>query len=341
MDVSIIISYRESDDKRKRNLICVLNYLSWLMSGNSEIILVEQDKISKVNWLTGIKKNEYIKHIFVENPGTFNKGWGYNIGVKISKNNTIIFNDTDVIVKLDTYKYALNLLKKYDIVNPYKDIIFLDEKDTKNFINYNCNYNNLPFYNKKEAYVISGGIFLMKKESYLDIKGFDEDCYGYGHEDDIFDFKIRKLKIPYIQINDVSVHLYHDKLDQNYYNLISTNKKLLDIYLNMTIDELKNKIESISNIGEIGSNTLENIIKEKIKCDITDDLSKKIIDIVLQQITDEFIDNIINDSLDDLVLKMKDILIDKLKIKFKELKLDGNKKNNIFVKIKKLIFNNE
>ena len=48
------------------NLISILNYLSWLMDNDSEIILVEQDSESKINWLKDIKKTEKIKHIFVK-----------------------------------------------------------------------------------------------------------------------------------------------------------------------------------------------------------------------------------------------------------------------------------
>jgi len=64
MKNSYIISYKETNEYRKRNLIALLNYLSWLMNDDSEIILVEQDTDSKViNWLYQIKKKEKINHI--------------------------------------------------------------------------------------------------------------------------------------------------------------------------------------------------------------------------------------------------------------------------------------
>ena len=95
MNKSFIISYREDSEDRKYNLKILLNWLSNVQDGFSEIILVEQDSLPKVNWLEEIKGKEFIKYHFVKNDGVFNLGWGYNIGAKLSESNVLIL-DQDI-----------------------------------------------------------------------------------------------------------------------------------------------------------------------------------------------------------------------------------------------------
>ena len=343
---SVIISYRESDEKRRNNLISVLNYLSWLMSGDSEIILIEQDKKSKIDWLDSVTKNQYIKHIFVQNSGTFNKGWGYNIGAKSSKNNILLFNDADVLIKLNCYKYCIDIINKpqniFDVIKPYDSIVFLNEQSTDIFINTHYSFTKIELGENVQNGVISGGIFIIKRDSFLNLKGFDEDCFGYGHEDDIFDVKMRKMNLKIHIYRDIALHLYHDILNNDiYFKYMNNNKKLYDIYLNMDIDDLKEKIESTKEFGEIGANTFNRITSEQIKSDITDDVVKKIIKSVLEQIDDDFINDLIKSCTDEIKTTIFNILSEKLKEKFKELKLNEENKNSFFNKIKKMIFSDE
>ena len=75
MNETIIISYRQIDDFRKKNIDLVLKYLSICLP-KAEIVVVEQDSTIKFD-------NKYgVKHIFVEDGGEFNKSRCYNTGVK-------------------------------------------------------------------------------------------------------------------------------------------------------------------------------------------------------------------------------------------------------------------
>jgi hypothetical protein len=83
------------------------------------------------------------------------------------------------------------------------------------------------------------------------MKGFDEDCAGWGHEDDIFDVKIKKLgyKIQYNRDNHC-YHLFHPITDKSYYTHKEENRLLHLEYLKMTAVQLKEKILLTKTFGE-------------------------------------------------------------------------------------------
>jgi predicted glycosyltransferase involved in capsule biosynthesis len=243
---SIIISYRESDEDRKINLQRVLYFLSKLLDYETEIVLVEQDNTSKIKW---INQNDQINHIFIYNNKIFNKGLGYNVGVNNAKGDYLIFNDIDVLLKIDSYRSSLKLLNKTDVVNPYDILYKLDKNESEAFISNDYNFNIIETLGQKIIpNVISGGIFMMKKEKFLLLKGFDENCYGWGHEDEIFDVKIKKTELNIINVKDIAIHIHHkvNKLFYNkYYTRRDINKKLFEEYQKMSTEQLKEKIKNM------------------------------------------------------------------------------------------------
>jgi hypothetical protein len=247
---SIIISYKENDEYRKINLKKLLNYLSQALDDSTEIILVEQDENSKLNWLSEIEKHNEINHIFLKNMGIFNKGWGYNVGVKEARGNCLIFHDSDIFIKLDSYSTSLELLNKFDVINPYKSISSLNKKNSDLFIPNEYKYVFIKNDNIDEMPPISGGIFMIKKKNFLNLKGFDENCFGWGYEDSIFDTKIRKMELSIYLCDDTAVHLYHKNITEHsndiYYSFQIRNKDIYNKYLNMSKEELENKIKNIN-----------------------------------------------------------------------------------------------
>lgn len=244
---SIIISYRQSNEERKNNLQRLLFFLSEILNNETEIVLVEQDYYcSKIDWLD---QNKQINHIFVYNNKIFNKGLGYNIGVEHARGDYLIFNDIDVFLKIDSYLSSLKLLEHADVVDPYDTLYYLNKDETEAFISNNYNFNVIKSLGEKvTSLVISGGIFMIKKEKFLLLKGFDENCYGYGHEDDIFDVKIKKMKLNVINVKDVAIHIYHETksndLYHKYYTRKDINNKLFQEYQMMSIEQLKQKINN-------------------------------------------------------------------------------------------------
>ena len=167
---SIIISYKKDSENREKNLKRLLYWLSYAQDTLTEIILVEQGVESTVDWLDEIKGKEYIKYIFIKNDGIFNLGWGYNVGVKESTTNTLIFNSVDVIVKHLFIKNIEQILFNCDVVKGYSTIIELDEVDTEKYIS--INYRLSP--NVKNVLIteltLANGVFAMKKNIYMMMK---------------------------------------------------------------------------------------------------------------------------------------------------------------------------
>src|SRR6478609_6887928 len=92
--VSYVFTYRQSTDDRYKNLLTVLKWLSNIGIPNLEVVIIEQDNISKLNI-----DNTYsfpIKHIFAYNDKLFNRAWGFNVAVKNTTNPILIFADSDM-----------------------------------------------------------------------------------------------------------------------------------------------------------------------------------------------------------------------------------------------------
>jgi len=275
-NVSIIISYKEShfnknvnyknyQNYRKFNIIKILEYINDNLKYNTEIVIVEQDNKSTIDWLNNIKfnKNIEINHIFVKNDGVFNKGWGYNIGVNNCKYDNLIFQDGDIVVHKKAYEY-IELIdsKEFDVVKPYSSISYLNYINSHLFYTKELDFNKLSSMKTvtsgKDLGVLTGGSFFIRKSDYLKIKGFDENCYGYAHEDDIVDIKIKNFGLNIFYDDKYNcLHLYHfsgkNKFDvlNNYYSRIEENKKLYESIKKMNNIEFLEYIEKIKDFGKI------------------------------------------------------------------------------------------
>lgn len=269
--VSIIISYKESTDERKGNILKVISFISRLLSENIEMIIVEQDSESKIDWLDEMDNSKYINHVFLKNDSIFNKGWGNNVGGMYAKGEYLIFNDSDVLVSYQTYLDSINLLNDCDVINPYKHIYWLNELETSEFIpeEVNCKINltRVLF----TPTVITGGIFLIKKEVFIKIKGFDVNSYGWGYQDYIFDEKIKKLDLNIKSIKSIAIHLNHAgnpkpysgnvRNDDIYFKFIERNKKIYESYIKMSKSDVLEKINNtVLCSGETYSNNFISVV---------------------------------------------------------------------------------
>ena len=243
MDIktSIILSYKEENQRDKINLKKLLDYLSWILNVQTELIIVEQGSVSKIDWLDEVKKNQFIRHIFIKNDLLFNKGWGYNIGVKEAKGDYIIIHDINSYLKLQSYNSCVHLLNRFDIVNPYKRLYNLNEQDSDKFFSINYNFN--VAINKKPNNVndISDSIFMIRKDKYLYLKGFSETFNSHYYQKLAFDSKINKLDISVNYVNDVMLQIYEEKVEY-----ITNDKYLYYLYNDLEVDELIELLDNIS-----------------------------------------------------------------------------------------------
>lgn len=338
LNKSIIISYRESSDERKYNLQCLLDYFSHLQDGNIEIIIVEQDDSSKINWLQDIKGHQFIKHIFVKNDGIFNKGWGYNIGAKRAETETLIFSDSDIFIKPQTFSIGLKSLEQHDVVNPYRSVVFLDKEASNLFKSHNFSFVPSNKFKPIIHTIITGGIFFMKKKTFMNLKGFDEDCYGYGHEDDILDEKIRKLGLSVHTLNDISIHIYHEPANNNeglYYSFMEINKQLFADYKKMTKQEIENKIENTLIWGDISESTVKDSSTRHIKRIMYENVTEKIVEHTLSKFDEQYLDEIVNDISTKIYNNIIETITEKVKYELNNINYSTEEKETMVNKIMK------
>jgi glycosyltransferase involved in cell wall biosynthesis len=238
----------------------VLNYLLRFVGDDVELILVEQDGESRLEWMKEIDGIQLIKHVLLYNGNVFNKGWGYNLGAKLSQGDYLLFSDADLYIRPESYMGLLSYFPQYDVTNPYNEIFYIDRVNSDRFVaeGYNMNLIWRPgaAMCRVKARVVSGGIFTIKRDVFLRLKGFDETCVGFGYEDDIFDAKMRKSGVKIKDINDYCVHVFHksvregmDKRDK-YFASFQHNKELFEQYEKMTSADIAKKIENIQVWGE-------------------------------------------------------------------------------------------
>jgi len=338
LNKSIIISYRESSEERKYNLKCLLEYFTRIQDGKTEIIIVEQDDEPKIDWLPEIRGHQFIKHIFVESNGIFNKGWGYNIGAKNAESDILIFSDSDIFIKPQIFNTAIIKLSMFDVVNPYKSVIFLDKEASEDFKKRNYTFANSNQFKPVLHTIITGGVFFMKKEIFFKLKGFDEDCYGYGHEDDILDEKIRKFQLKVQVLNDVAIHMHHESSENNnglYYSFIEVNKQLYSEYKALTQQELINKIDNINILGDINNPLVRDTSLRHIKRALYEQTSEKIIEYVLSKFTDEFLDEIVHDISTKIYNDIVETMSEKVKNELGNLSYSDNEKHGMLKTIMK------
>lgn len=197
---SYILPYRQTTEKRKNNLKTILNFLDKNSKNNFEIILVEQDDTTKIDF--SLPKN--CKHIFAVNKSHFNRSWAFNIGAKISLSETLVFADCDLFFDFNEFLECCKLCKKqYDAIDPKGENKVLALSSEGNIEKHET------FYVRKGV-SFAGGICLINKSKFFDIGGWDEDFVGWGAEDDVMSYKIKKTLSNFVSLGLKIFHLYHE-----------------------------------------------------------------------------------------------------------------------------------
>lgn len=239
---SYIIPYRHGMD-RIANLSKTLNWL--LTFDNIEIIVVEQDKVSKF----GSIPIRGIKHIFTPTNLPFNRAWGHNVGLKHASTDIIVFGDGDLIMDSQEFISAIKDLEKYEAVSPYKKVVDLEQHESGYDINYWKTINRPGRGETDNQKInIAGGILAMRREACMKVGGFSSEQFiGWGGEDDFMAHKIYKY-LTWKECDYKSYHLWHPRVtpDIKYYQrtleLLNRLVKLNDNELNNYIRHESNKI---------------------------------------------------------------------------------------------------
>ena len=198
-----VIGYRHKSD-RLQNLRRVLDWINGF--GGVEVLLIEQDKHSKISHL-----NLKAKHIFLKSNMPYNRSWAFNVAMKNSKSNIIVYGDADLIMRPEDFINGLKMVEHYDMVSPYKSVIDLNQMET------NLQLEDLIKVNRPgrgetdiQKICLAGGIIMYRKDAIYKIGGWCEDFIGWGGEDDYQSHKSKKLLTHY-ESTGRCYHLWHHR----------------------------------------------------------------------------------------------------------------------------------
>jgi len=236
-----VIGYRHRID-RLQNLRRVLD---WINGFNGvEVLIIEQDKHSKISHL-----NLKAKHIFIKSNLPYNRSWSFNVALKNSNSSVIVFGDSDLIMEPNQFIAGLQALQSYEMVSPYHTVVDLTPSET-----------GLPMEEvmkidrpgrgetDNQKINISGGISMFRKESIQKIAGWNEDFWSWGGEDDYQTLKVQNF-LSWTELRARCYHLYHDK-EQPDQKCYQRNLQILQNSSKMTKEQLQKIITNqIPKIG--------------------------------------------------------------------------------------------
>lgn len=233
--LSYLITYRESgSSERRENLFAVLRWLAqW---PEIEVVVIEQDSVPRLDRnLPQTRGGVGLAY----NPGAFNKAWGLNVAARIARGSLLALADADLIVPR-ALPEAAGRCSLGHAVKPYRSIVDLTAEESGrvragewSFAPPRAAGAPPSREGHGEQIVFAGGLFVIHREAYLQLGGFDERFVGWGGEDDAMSVKLRRAGVALSEIGDEpALHLWHPRsrestLGQPHY---AANRALLADY---------------------------------------------------------------------------------------------------------------
>ena len=218
---SYVIPYRaDSLREREENLRCVLRRLSRLPE--LEVVLVEQDAVSRVD-SRSLPSN--CVHFFIKNAGPFNKAWGVNVGYKRSSGDVIAFGDADVIVNTQVLTPCFGVCSRgIAAVRPFDRWVDLTRGESRKMIDGDeepsvvRSPQSVDREGIGEFISFCSGLFMIRRDVYSQLGGFDESFVGWGGEDDAMTLKLARSGLStQILEGETAFHLWHERSHHSRY----------------------------------------------------------------------------------------------------------------------------
>jgi|GEM_PF-1861112 len=204
------IKFPENDHTRINNIKFLLSWIDHFYGDLFDVLLVEQDVKSKADELLATAM-PYVRHEFLYNPSSYNRGWGYNAAIKNFTNAKVVaLMDSDILTGANFVQEVIDCHLKYKAVSPYTNVYFTNSSETEMIfesfkLDHLCRNNGVT-----KPTTISGGILIIRRDVYEQLAGF-EQYVEYGGEDRALDVTLLNhcspdeiRMAPYIY-----VHLYH------------------------------------------------------------------------------------------------------------------------------------
>lgn len=230
---SYILAYRGTGH-RKTALKKVLQWLETNQNYNFEIILVEQDVATRIDF----KLPKNCKHIFVYNATLFNKSWAFNIAARASSTEVLVFADCDVIMNFDELFQCVLACNNYDAVDPKRELLDLQENEEPG--SKKCS--------PRLGIDFCVAICLIKKSCLSYMNNWCEDFEGWGGEDNAMTHKVLTMLDKTKKFDFIVYHLFHTSEGHDK-NTSQKNWDILNKIKSMDKEQLLNFCKN-SNVGD-------------------------------------------------------------------------------------------
>ena len=218
--MDIIVTYRGANADRRANLRAVLRHLDRTYEDYT-LWLLEADRAPTFNW--GELADEKVRHVFIYDAGPFPKAKLCNMGMRLTRSAIVCLHDSDMIAPPAIMKFCVDdLLNRgaTDVWCPFEHIVNVAGELREQF-SATGDFSLLDPYRETHAPFAtdmtllydsnSGGINLMRRETFQLIGGFDDRFTGWGGEDNDILCRARRLNIRWHSIAARRMfHLHHD-----------------------------------------------------------------------------------------------------------------------------------
>jgi glycosyltransferase involved in cell wall biosynthesis len=220
-EVTVVMGVRAvpGEPERLRNAHAALAALALqdLPRWKYRLVLVEQDAEPRCQAELAPLADHYL---FVRNPGPYNRGWGFNVGVSAAAGDrgALCLIDADLLVPPDFLRRGLAALTAgARAVLPYREIAYLSAEASKTAIARRLaepaaglDPSRLPGQRFKGS---QGGVLWVDSSLYRELGGHDERFQGWGCEDrEFFERLGRATRI--VQLAGTLAHLDHPRPEE-------------------------------------------------------------------------------------------------------------------------------
>ena len=204
------VKFDNGDKFRYTNLRFLLSWIDHYYGNLFDVLVVEQG-VEKSGRAILADARPYVRHEFLYNSGSYNRGWGFNVAVKhYTQSKVIALLDSDVLTGGNFIEEVISCHLYYKVVSPYSNIYFTNQEEVGEIIA----SNNLLKLNRKGAVIkpvtITGGMVIIRRDVYEEVCGF-EQYTEYGGEDRTLDVTL----LNYCEESEIRiapfvyVHMYH------------------------------------------------------------------------------------------------------------------------------------
>lgn len=215
MSTSVILGFRQGQTpERARNLFAVLRWLAGFPA--FQVIVVEQDDCPRLDALP----HPGCQLLFAYNPGPFNKSWGMNVGARHAQGAVLVFSDADLVVPLPLDDLSAICRSEFAVVKPYCRLVDLGPAQTQSIHGGETDFAALaqpgalhaPGYRPHERISLCSGMFMIRREAFFSLGGWDERFVGWGGEDDALSYKVQHARLSCFEADKVpALHLWHPR----------------------------------------------------------------------------------------------------------------------------------